>query len=203
VPGHESLPSDAQNYQTIVKRIVDTKPDALYYGGGDVVGSHPGLIRKQMADMGFNVPFVGGYDLVTPGFLEDAGTAARGSYGTVPGAKALVLPTAQQFVTDFKARFGKQLTIEGGYLTTEGGYFYAPFAYDATNIIIAAMKRAQAPDRESVRQQIASTKDFKGALGNTSFDQNGDTTLRWVSIFTVQNGDWAWADQVNYQGPLP
>lgn len=203
VLGHESLQSDAQNYQTILKRIIETKPDALYFGGGDVAATRPGLIRKQMADMGFNVPFVGGSDLITPDFLEDAGTTAQGIYGTVPGAKALVLPTAQQFLSDFKARFGKQLTIEGGYLSTEGGYFYAPFAYDAANIIIAAMKRAQAPDRESVRQQIAATKNYPGVLGATSFNENGDTTVRWVSIYKVVNGAWTWFDQINYQGPVP
>jgi branched-chain amino acid transport system substrate-binding protein len=153
--------------------------------------------------MGFNIPFVGGSDLITPGFIEDAGTTAQGIYSTVPGAKALVLPTAQQFVTDFKVRFGKELTMEGGYLTTEGGYFYAPFAFDATNIIIAAMKRAQAPDRESVRQQIAATKNYPGVLGATSFDENGDTTVRWVSIYKVVNGAWTWFDQINYQGTLP
>lgn len=196
VLGHENLTPDAQNYQTILKRIVDTKPDVLYYGGGDMVGIRPGLIRKQMAEIGFNVPFVGGDAIVTPSFLEDAGATAQGSYATITGAQALVLPTAQQFVTDFKTRFGRQLTAKGG-------YFYAALAYDATNIIIAAMKRAQTPDRESVRQQIASTKDFKGTVGSMSFDQNGDTTLRWISIFTVQDGDWAWFDQLNYQGTLP
>jgi ABC-type branched-subunit amino acid transport system substrate-binding protein len=65
------------------------------------------------------------------------------------------------------------------------------------------MKRAQAPDREPVRQQIAATQEFKGAVGSTSFDQNGDTTLHWISIFTVQSGEWTWFDQLNYQGTLP
>jgi len=206
VLGHESLPSDAQNYQTILKRIIETKPDALYFGGGDVAAIRPGLIRKQMADMGFNIPFVGDSDLITPGFLEDAGTTAQGIYGTIPGANALVLPAAQQFVTDFKTRFGTQLTEEGGsftQLTGETGYFYAPFAYDAANIIIAAMKRAQALDRESIRQQIAAIKNYPGVLGATSFDENGDTTVRWVSIYKVVNGAWTWFDQINYQGPLP
>jgi len=204
VLGHESLPSDAQNYQTILKRIMATKPDALYYGGGDVAAIRPGLIRKQMADMGFNIPFVGPADLITSDFLEDAGTTAQGIYGTIPGANTPVLPTAQQFVTDFKTRFGTQLTADfGTQLTTKGGYLYTPFAYDAANIIIAAMKRAQALDRESVRQQIAATKDYPGVLGATSFDENGDTTVRWVSIYKVVNGAWTWFDQINYQGTLP
>ena len=204
VLGHDSLPSDAQNYQTILKKIADTKPDALYFGGGDMAAIRPGLIRKQMADMGFNIPFVGPADLITSDFLEDAGTTAQGIYGTIPGANAPVLPTAQQFVTDFKTRFGIQLTADfGTQLATKGGYFYAPFAYDAANIIIAAMKQAQAPDRESVRQQIAATKNYPGVLGATSFDENGDTTVRWVSIYEVVNGAWTWFDQINYQGTLP
>jgi branched-chain amino acid transport system substrate-binding protein len=33
-------------------------------------------------------------------------------------------------------------------------------------------------------------KTFKGVLGNFSFDQNGDTTLKTLSGNVVKNGKW-------------
>jgi branched-chain amino acid transport system substrate-binding protein len=35
---------------------------------------------------------------------------------------------------------------------------------------------------------VAATKDFTGALGTWSFDANGDTTNRLMSVNTVKDG---------------
>ena len=42
--------------------------------------------------------------------------------------------------------------------------------------------------RESVLAEVGRTKDFAGALGVWSFDANGDTTNRTMSVNTVKDG---------------
>ena len=42
--------------------------------------------------------------------------------------------------------------------------------------------------RESVLAEVSRTKDFAGALGTWSFDENGDTTNRTFSVNTVKGG---------------
>ena len=59
--------------------------------------------------------------------------------------------------------------------------------------------RAAGPDRESVRAAIAATKDFQGVIGTTSFDANGDTTNKWISIYEVKNGAWTYVDQIQFK----
>jgi branched-chain amino acid transport system substrate-binding protein len=194
VLGRENLAPDAQNYAAILKKVADTKPDALYYAG--VLDPKRDQIRKQMVAMGVNIPFVGSDGIIDPQYIQDAGSAAEGTYATTVVVNPAALAGGRRFLADYKARFGKELTI----LDHSA---YAPAAYDAANVIIAAMKRAQSPDRESVRQQIAATRDYPGILGTTSFDENGDTTVHWISVFKVVNGEWIWADQFNYQGTLP
>jgi len=60
---------------------------------------------------------------------------------------------------------------------------YSANGFEATNIIIAALNASSSVDRASVRTAVAATKDFKGVLGTTSFDANGDTTNKWISIY--------------------
>jgi branched-chain amino acid transport system substrate-binding protein len=194
VVGRENLTPEAQNYQALVKKIADAKPDAVYFAGTRDHG--PDRIRRQMVATGLNIPFVGPDGILHVDFTNLAGTAAEGSYATAVGVNPAALPAAGQFLADYKARFGKAPTIQD--LSS-----YSPTAYDAANIIIAALRKAHAPDRESVRRAIAATRDYQGVLGVTSFDQNGDTSVRLVSIYKVVSGEWTWIDQIDYQGTLP
>ena len=67
-------------------------------------------------------------------------------------------PNVQEFVAAWKAKTG-----------AEPGQFPAQ-AYDAVNIMLAALERAQ-PNvtRASLRDQLAATKDFPGVTGVTTF----------------------------------
>jgi len=194
VLGREALPPDTQSFDLALKKAAAAKPDALYFGGASTEGL--GLARKQMIAMGFSVPFVAPNSAQPTTFIDTAGAAAQGSYVTVVSPNALVLPPARQFLADFKARFGFEITAR------EPPIYAAP-AYDATNIVIAALRRAAAPDRESVRQLIAATKDYPGVIGPTSFDENGDTTNRVIAVFTPRDGAWTFLDHVIYRGAGP
>ena len=65
-------------------------------------------------------------------------------------------------------------------------------AYDAANALMAAISRAVndanggVPTRDQVRAEMAKTKGFVGVIGTYDFDQNGDNSLKIVSIYNVQ-----------------
>jgi branched-chain amino acid transport system substrate-binding protein len=65
---------------------------------------------------------------------------------------------------------------------------YAVYGYEAARVLLDAIDRAESKDRESIRAAVAATKDFVGALGTWSFDENGDTTNRIMSGQTVKDG---------------
>jgi ABC-type branched-subunit amino acid transport system substrate-binding protein len=67
-------------------------------------------------------------------------------------------------------------------------------AYDAANIVMTAIGNAikgnggNMPSRKQVRDEMAKITSFQGVIGNYGFDQNGDTSLKIVSIYVVKTG---------------
>jgi branched-chain amino acid transport system substrate-binding protein len=187
VIGHEGVPKGTSDFRTILTKIAGLTPkaDAIFYGGTTSNGL--ALARKQMGDAGLNIPFMGGDGIVEAEFTKVAQDAANGSYGTVAAVNAATLPEAAKFLADYKAKYNAEVGA------------YSANAYEAANIIIAAMKKATAADREAVRAAIAATKDYKGVIGTTSFDENGDTTNRWISIYEVKDAKWTFVDQTKFE----
>jgi branched-chain amino acid transport system substrate-binding protein len=183
VASHDGIPKGTQDFHAILTKIKSASPDALFFGGVTTTGG--GLIRKQMADVGLNTKYMGGDGIVEDEFLKVAGDTANGSYGTVAAIDATKVPSAQDFLKAYKARFNGDAGA------------YSANGYVAANIIMAAVK-AVGTDREKVRAWVAELKGYQSILGTFGFDQNGDTTNRIISVYTVQGGKWTWADQVNF-----
>src|SRR4029077_11362614 len=132
--------------------------------------------RKQMSGV-LDVPYVAGDGISGNQFAKDAGANAANSYFTVAGPSPLTLPRA----TAFNAAYKKEYGADPG--------AYSAQAYDAASIIIAAIGKAiddaggSTPTRDQVRAEVAKTQGYKGAIGTTSFDANGDTTLKIITIY--------------------
>lgn len=190
VLGHEHITKGQQDFTAVLTKAKGTNPDIIYYGGVSQNGG--GLMKKQMKSVALNIPFMGGDGIVEENFIAQAGDNADNAYGTVAAVNAETLPEAKEFLDTYKA----------AYNTAVGPY--SANAFEATNIIIAAIDRAakasggKMPTREQVRQEVANTKDFKGVIGTTSFDKNGDTTNRWISIHTTKGGKWTFLDQIKF-----
>jgi branched-chain amino acid transport system substrate-binding protein len=193
VIAQEGVPKGTTDYRTILTKIAGSTPaaDGIFYGGTTSNGL--GLARKQMADAGLTIPFMGGDGIQEDQFITDAGEESVGSYSTVAAVNSETLPAAQQFITDYTARYSKE----------DLGAYSAPM-FDAANIMIAAMERGGKPDRESVRLALLDGTKYSGTIGETSFDENGDTTNKWISIYEVKADDagvlkWTFVDQKQYE----
>ncbi len=184
VIAQEGVPKNTTDFRTILTKIAGTNPDGIFYGGTTSNGL--GLARKQMEDVGLDIPFMGGDGIVEGQFVTDAGDNGDGSYGTVAAVNAETLPEAKDFLDAYQAKYNEKV-----------GAYSAPM-FDAANIMIDAIKRAGSLDRESVRLALLDLKEWNGAIGTTGFDENGDTTNKWISVYEVKDGDWAFVDQKKY-----
>lgn len=185
VLSHDGIPKGTQDFHAILTAIKAKNPDLLYFGGVTTTGG--GLIRKQMPDVGLTIPYEGGDGIVEDEFLKVAGDAANGSYGTVASINVQRVPAAQAFVKAYRARFGSDPGA------------YSANAYVAAKIIIDAV-RAVGPDRAKVLDWVRKLHNYKSIIGTFSFDKNGDTTLKIISIYAVKNNKWQWVDQVSFTG---
>ena len=173
----------------------------FYYGGTD--SNKVCIARQQMKSANLNVPFFGGDGIVTAQCITDAADNVDNMYGTVAAADATQIPAAKSTIDDFKKSFTGQ---------NDFGAYSMP-AYDCANILLDGISKAiddaggNMPTREQVRARVAQTKDFPGVLGKTSFDQNGDTSNKIISIYTIGAApgltgstpkDWIWKAQVQF-----
>src|SRR5713101_750726 len=148
--------------------------DVIFFGG--TTATKGGQIRKQMLGL-LDVPYVAGDGISGNQFVKDAGDNANNSYFTVAGPYPQKLSTAQQFNADYKKEYSQDVGA------------YSAQAYDAASIIIAALGKAiddaggNMPTRAQVTAEVAKTQNYKGVIGTTSFDANGDTSLKIITIY--------------------
>jgi branched-chain amino acid transport system substrate-binding protein len=187
------------DFKSLLNGFKAAGADGVYFGGTD--SDNVCVARSQMAGVGLNVPFFGGDGIVTSQCITDAAANVDNMYGTVAAVDATKLPAAKATIDDYKTKFPA---------ASDFGAYTMP-AYDCATILIQAIGRAiddaggNMPTREQVRAEVAKTSNYAGVLGNTSFDSNGDTTNRVISIYKIGPApgltgatpkDWIWVSQV-------
>lgn len=154
-----------------------------------VTGEPAVQIRKQMNEVGLNVPMIGPHSSATREFIKLIGNVEPGKVMAVAGKIAdssSVSPDDPQkpVIDEFVSTFGAKYGYTPGYI--EG------FGYDAIRIAVAALKEV-GPDREKIKDFINNLKNFPGALGMYNVDpKNNRTGLSYQDLILVEinNGKW-------------
>ncbi len=205
--GQASEPGTTTAYVALLTQIAGLHPDFIYFGGLDSTGGI--LIRQQMKQVpGLqNLPFSGGDGIVTPSFAKTIQPLGGGPvYGTVAVVDTSQNPNATTFVSQYKAAF-----------PADPINVYSAASYDSMNIIIQAIKTALANGAKAPTSSsdsagavtfrtavIAAVQGiaYDGVTGHQSFDSNGDTLLKIISIYKMglnasSMPDWIYASAVN------
>jgi branched-chain amino acid transport system substrate-binding protein len=158
-------------------RIRSTNPDAIVEWSRYTEGA---LIHRQIKQMGWELPRFGSDGIGAPAFLELAKDAANGVIYPTPFSPATAsnLPAAQAFIALVRKTYNKPPD------------FVHAQAFDAANIAIAAIERANGGDRTAIRNAVRRT-DFQSVRGPFKFDQKGDPTLvtHMVRIVDIKETD--------------
>jgi branched-chain amino acid transport system substrate-binding protein len=177
VLGHDSIDAKAQEFRSKMTSIKALKPDLIFYGG--TTQTKGGQICKDMVSAGLTAKL-----MVPDGCMENAFIAAAGpenangrvyvTFGGVPPEKQT--GKGKEFVDKYQAKYGKMPEA------------YSIYGYEAAKVALEAIRKAGKKDRAAIVNAAFSIKDFPGALGTWSFDENGDTTLKKLSGSIVRNG---------------
>jgi ABC-type branched-subunit amino acid transport system substrate-binding protein/sugar lactone lactonase YvrE len=127
---------------------------------------------------------------VDPTFLAVLGEITEGAYDAVPGQSR----AAMHDYLDFAERYRQADFV----IMPDPDHFLAkwtPFAYDATGVLIAAIRiAAEAGEvtRESVAAAMETFRDqpYQGVIGTIQFDDHGDLLDQPVYFRKVVNGQW-------------
>jgi len=165
----------ATDFMAILTAIKSKKPDAIFYGGMD---AQAGAMLRQMDQLGLsNVKFFGGDGICTNEIIKIA-SGAKSLDGVIcaeGGSSIAKMPGG----TAWKARYDKKYP----------GQFqiYSPYTYDATFVLVDAMKRAKSADPKVYTPFIGST-NFKGVTANIAFEPNGEMKNPSMTLSTYKDG---------------
>jgi branched-chain amino acid transport system substrate-binding protein len=193
VVGTEHINPDTKDFSAVATKVKNSGAQVVYYGG-----EYPqaGPLSKQIKSAGANVPLVGGDGIYADDFIKLAGTAATGDMATSVGAPVETLPSAKDFVANYKAAgYKEEYAAYGGY------------SYDSAWAIIEAVKKvvddnggklpSDARDKVTAAVQNVS---FDGVTGKVSFDEYGDATNKQLTVYSVTGGAWKAVESGTYNG---
>jgi branched-chain amino acid transport system substrate-binding protein len=192
VVGREGIDIQAQDYRSLANKIKASGADMVYYGG--ITGNNAAKLWKDVrAALGPSAIMMGADGIFDEDFLKGAGDAAENTYVTFGGLPPKELKgKGKEFYDAYKKEYNN--------LEPEA---YAVYSYEAAKVVIAGIQKAGKKDRDAIRQAVMSTKDFDGALGKWSFDDNGDTTLTDMSGSQAKkkDGKLEWSFVSTLQAP--
>ena len=173
VVGEEFTTDKATDFMAILTGVKSKKPDAIFFGGLD---AQAGPMLRQLEQLGLsNVKFFGGDALCTemlPDLASKAATIKNVTCAT-GGASIQKMQGGTEWKKKYDAKFPGQFQI------------YSPYAYDATFVLVDAMKRANSADPAVYLPFIGKT-NYKGITANIAFTSNGELTKPAVTLYTYK-----------------
>jgi branched-chain amino acid transport system substrate-binding protein len=172
------------NFTDFINSAKPLNPDLIFFGGEYKVAA---ALRSQATAAGLTAPQMGGDGMLDAEYISGAGPSAAGSYASTVGQPLDKIPGATKFQAAYQA---------AGY--TEEPTDFGPYAYDAANAIIAALKpqlKGKTSLPKNVRSKvIAGLQDTEvtGVTGPIAFDQYGDEVNPTFTLYTVRGSPLAW-----------
>ena len=158
------------DWKAVLTKLKGRNPDAVFYGGMDATG---GPLLKQGKELGIKAVFSFGDGACTEEMNKLAGPAADGLLCSQAGIPPLA--SDKKFLDAYKKKFNVDPII------------YAPFTYDAANLLIEAMKKANSADPAKYLPELQKIS-YTGATGPIAFDDKGDRKDAEITIFTMKGG---------------
>ncbi|HWR43580.1 ABC transporter substrate-binding protein [Sporomusa sp.] len=157
-----------QDFKTILTKVKALNAEVLYVPG---YYEEVGKIVKQARELGITAPIVGGDGWDSPKLVE-IGTAAalNNTYFTNHYSVDDTSAASQAFVEAYKKEYGQAPDA------------MAVLGYDAANVLLDAIKRANSLEPAKIREALAMTKDYPTVTGATTLNASHDAVKNAVII---------------------
>ena len=159
----------------ILTAIKSKNPDAIFFGGMD---PQAGPMLRQMEQLGMaNVKYFGGDGVCTSEIAKlAAGAKTLGNVICAEGGASLgKMPGGTAWKARYDAKYPGQFQV------------YSPYTYDATMLLVDAMKRANSVDPKVYLPELAKS-NFKGVTANISFEKTGEMKNPAITLYNYIDG---------------
>ena len=165
----------ATDFMAILTAVKAKNPDAIFFGGMD---PQAGPMLRQMEQLGMsNVKYFGGDGICTAEIAKlAAGAKTIGNVVCAEGGASLAkMPGGDAWMKRYEAKYPKQFQV------------YSPYTYDATFVLVDAMKRANLTDPKVYTPELMKT-NFKGVTTTIAFESNGELKNPAITLYVYKDG---------------
>ena len=165
----------ATDFMAILTSIKAKNPDGIFFGGMDPQG---GPMLRQMEQLGLgNVKYFGG-DGICTSELAKLAAGAKTLENVVcaeGGASLSKMPGGEAWKKRYDSKYPNQFQV------------YSPYTYDATFVLVDAMKRANSVDPKVYTPKLIET-NFQGVTAKIAFEPNGELKNPAITLYTYKDG---------------
>jgi branched-chain amino acid transport system substrate-binding protein len=169
----EGVAQGTKDFSAIAAKVATAGVDAMYYAG---YYNDASLFAQALANAGYKCLAMSGDGSNDDQFVKGAGAAGEGWLFSCPCSDARVDPNAAAFAAAYKQKFG----VDPG--------TYSPEGYDATNMIIAAMKTVSGDITRDNLDKAINGISYTGLTKTIKFQPNGEITGTTIFIYGVEGG---------------
>lgn len=165
----------ATDFMAILTSIKGKNPDAIFFGG-----MHPQAapMLRQMEQLGMsNVKYFGGDGICTMEIIQlVAGAKTLGNVICAEGGASIAkMPGGEAWKKRYDTKYPGQYQI------------YSPYTYDATMLLVDAMKRANSVDPKVYTPELLKS-NYKGVTANIAFEPNGELKNPAMTLNVYRDG---------------
>jgi branched-chain amino acid transport system substrate-binding protein len=170
-----------QDFSAQLENIKAKNPEVIFAPGNFTESA---LLIKQARQLGITTPFIGGDTWETPEFISIGKDAVEGSvFSTFFTSEKPITEESKKFLDAYRKKYNHEPAA------------VAALGYDAYIMILDAIKRADSTDSVKIKNAINSTKDFQGAAGVITLDENRNAVKNAI-IKVVKDGKFVYKDTI-------
>ena len=170
-----------RDFTVQLTRIMRDDPEAIFMS---CYGPDAALIADQARNLGYEGLFLSLDSANSQHFLDLAGSAAEGTVIHTYFHRDIDIPAAKEFVERYESAYNTHT------------FPSSPYAYDAMQVLIDALRRCEVINRANLRDAIEQTRDLPGVTGLINFDDDGDRPVAWDIMIEVKNGEFVIRDVI-------
>lgn len=170
------------DFKSTLTKIKATNPDIVFVPG---YYQEVGMIVKQGREIGIKAAILGGDGWDSAKLPEIAGAEAlNNTFFANHYSPDDNSPAIKTFVDAYKAEYGE---------TPDA---FAALSYDATMMIIEAIKRAGSEDTVKIKDELAKTKDYQAVSGVITLNDTHDAVKSAV-VIEMKDGKQTFKEKIN------
>jgi len=162
------------DFSAVLTTVRSKNADLIFFGGVD---SQAAPLARKLKQLGMNAQLMGAGGFVSQTFLTLAQREGEGVVALEPGLPLEQMPGGKAFEQAYRDRYHTHIEL------------HAPFAYDATRVLIAAIEQAGSANPADYLPKLR-TIHYQGVTGAIAFDAQGNLQQPSFTLYRVVDGKW-------------